>query len=170
MSWDGARRRFWKVERRQVYDQRGDESYDAWARGDAEGARRLLAETLWAQAAMYREATERGLDLLRLRLVDEPLSENLRTYEIPNYSVSEQLGEPIVIALLPPDDTLPDCIAFGEDVLFVNVYDGRGRPAGAIEIRDPEAVRATAPLNRDAVGSESKSERVPRRRGRLLGN
>jgi len=144
-SWDKAQKRFLKIERKQAYNQAGDESYDAFVRGSHEEARRLLRAELLHQRDMYAAARARGLALVRLRQFEEPLSEYLRDYEMPSYFVSEELGEEIWFAR--PNhaaDELPDCIIFDSDVMFVNTYDGLDRLAGAVEIRDKEQIALAA--------------------------
>jgi hypothetical protein len=140
-AWDAAQSRFLKVERRQSYNQAGDDSYEAFRRGDFETAAKLLEQGLLGQSVMYAAAQERGVELVRLRLVEQPLSDYLRHYEIPSYTVSEKLGERIVLSTVDRrSDDLPDCIVFDEEVMFVNAYDGLNRLVGAIEVRDGEQI------------------------------
>jgi len=130
-----------KVERRQSYNQAGDESFEAFRRGDLRTASRLLREELETQREMYSSAAARGVDLVRLRLVEEPLSDYLRYYEIPSYFVSQELGERIFFASPDPmQDELPDCIVFDASVMFVNTYDGLDRLAGAIEVTSAQEI------------------------------
>jgi len=89
-AWDSASQRFFKMERRQSYNQTGDESYDAFVNGDLERARKLLREGVLTQCAMYSEALAKGLELVRLRLYEEPLSDYLRLYEIRGCPVARR--------------------------------------------------------------------------------
>ena len=140
-SWDAAVSRFLKIERRQSYNQEGDESYEAFRRGDHEKAQHLLRGIIEKQREMYSAACNRGVDLVRLRLVQEPLSDYLRLYEIPSYFVSQELGERIFIRSVDvSDDTLPDCIIFDANVMFVNAYDGLARLVGAIEVSSADEI------------------------------
>ncbi len=146
-EWDAAQVRFLKVERRQWYSQSGDESFDAFVDGQYERAERLLREIVLGQEEMYASAQARGVDLVRLRLVEEPLSDYLRFYEIPSYSVSEDLGERILLASVDSSqDELPDCIIFDSAVMFVNAYDGVGRLIGAVEVRAKDQIEHHANL------------------------
>jgi hypothetical protein len=154
-AWDRAQTRFLKVERRQSYNQAGDESYEAFLRGDHESASRLLREILLKQTEMYAQARDRGVELIRVRIVEEPLSAYLRLYEIPSYFVSAELGERIVFAPPPAADDLPDLIIFDSSVMFVNTYDGLSRLAGAIEITDSAEIERHA-TRAEALLSESQ--------------
>jgi hypothetical protein len=136
-AWDDARSRYFKIERRQSYNQAGDESFEAFVDGDYERARRLVHSSVLTQGEMYAEARAKGIDLVRLRLVQLPLSDYLRYYEIPSYFASVELGERIGFADVSGDnDLLPDCIIFDARVMFINAYDGLDRLVGAIEITD----------------------------------
>jgi hypothetical protein len=161
-EWDAARERFLKVERRQDYNQAGDESFEAFRSGDHAAAARLLREILLGQREMYARARARGVELVRLRLVEEPLSDYLRYYEIPSYSVSEELGERIVFAHPDPtEDELPDCIVFDSTVMFVNAYDGLGRLVGAIEVRSKDEIaRHVALAERLLSSAEPRADYV----------
>jgi hypothetical protein len=144
-SWDAAEVRYLKVERRQSYNQVGDASYERFARGDYGRASESLREALMGQEEMYRSARARGIRLVRLRLVELPLTDYLLRYEFPSYLVSQdELGEEILVATVGPegrlDDLLPDCIIFDHTVMYVNTYDGCGRPAGAIRVDDAPTI------------------------------
>ena len=145
-SWDAAEVRYLKVERRQAYNQTGDPSYEAFVRGDYGKAAELLREALMQQESMYRAAQDKGLKLVRLRLTELPLSDYLRYYEFPSYLISQdELGEEIFVGTVQPegrlDDLLPDCIIFDSTVMYVNTYDGCGRPVGVIRVVDPQTIR-----------------------------
>jgi hypothetical protein len=162
IEWGAARARFLKIERRQEYNQAGDESFDAFRRGEHDTASRLLRESLLEQREMYAGAQTRGVALVRLRLIEEPLSDYLRYYEIPSYSVSEELGERIVFASPDPtEDELPDCIVFDSTVMFVNAYDGLGRLVGAIEVKsEDEIARHVALAERLLTDGEPRADYV----------
>lgn len=146
-AWSAAQERFLKIERRQTYSQVDDESYQAFLRGDYADALSLLRRELMQQRAMYDEARANGVALVRLRQFEEPLSDYLRHYEIPSYSISEELGETVYFARPDPSaDELPDCIVFDSTVMFVNTYDGLGRLGGAIEVLDQEQIQRTVSL------------------------
>lgn len=146
-AWSAARERFFKIERKQSYNQADDDSYKAFLRGDHETAMRLLRGELLKQREMYDEAIANGVELVRLRQVEEPLSDYLRHFEIPSYSTSEELGEKIYfVPPNPNEDELPDCIVFDSTVMFVNTYDGLDRLGGAIVVTDPEQIRHATTL------------------------
>jgi hypothetical protein len=136
-AWNDAQSRFFKIERRQSYNQAGDESFEAYISGDYETARHLVRKGVLAQDEMYAQARARGIDLVRLRLIQQPLSDYLRYYEIPSYFASEELGERIgFVEVAKDNDALPDCIIFDAHLMFINAYDGLDRLVGAIEIMD----------------------------------
>lgn len=98
----------------------------------------MLQEALQTQEPMYSAALQRGVQLLRLRLVELPLSDYLRYYEFPSYRISENLGERIYIKEIESTDSNlpPDCIFFDDGVMYVNAYDGCGGLVGAVEVTD----------------------------------
>lgn len=153
-AWDAAQSRFFKIERRQAYNQAGDESFDVYVRGDHEKAKRLLRESVLMQSEMYERARRRGVELVRLRLIEDPLTDYLRYYEIPSYFVSQELGEQICFAEVDPKrDRLPDCIIFDSSVMFVNAYDGLNRPVGAIEVSEGEEIERHLSLAEEMLSS-----------------
>lgn len=144
-SWDAAEDRYLKVERRQAYNQVGDPSYEAFVRGEHRRAADLLRGILMQQEKMYSAARDKGVQLVRLRLVELPLSGYLQHYEFPSYLISQdELGEEISVATVESegrlDDLLPDCIIFDNTVMYVNTYDGCGRPSGAIKVDDSQTI------------------------------
>jgi hypothetical protein len=153
-AWSAARERFFKIERRQSYNQAGDDSYTAFLRGDHDTALRLLRNELLTQREMYDEARAHGIELVRLRQVEEPLSDYLRYYEIPSYFISEELGEKVYFAHPDPSaDELPDCIIFDSAVMFVNTYDGLGRLGGAIEVIDETQILSAVSLGENLLSA-----------------
>src|SRR2546421_6552740 len=81
-EWDRLEWRFLKCERRQEYREPDDPGFQAFERGDLEEAQRLNAERVRQQEPLYSAARSKGIEIVRVRLVEFPLSDYLRLYEI----------------------------------------------------------------------------------------
>jgi hypothetical protein len=147
-EWKQSDRRFLKVERRQEYAEPDDPSYQAFARGDFPKAQELVAERLREQESFYKPARDKGLELVRLRIVEFPLTDYLRCYELPSYRVSEELGEDIRITPAEPIEPLlarlgvPDFLLFDDRCVLVNTYDQSSAPSGALLVTDSGVVQS----------------------------
>ncbi len=164
-EWHASSTRFLKVERRQNYAEPSDPSYQAFARGNFAEAHRLVAERIREQEPFYRPARARGVDLLRIRIVDQPLSSYLRDYELPSYVISAQLGERIVVTRadairqILDEFRVPDFLLFDARCVLVNRHSEAGTPDGALLVDEPSLVdeyRSVAErLLASAVGLDS---------------
>lgn len=145
-EWHRSIARFLKVERRQEYAEPNDPSYQAFARGNFAEAHRLVAERIREQESFYRPARAKGVDLVRVRIVDDPLSSYLRDYELPSYVVSAQLGERIVVTRAGEVKQVldrfrvPDFLLFDARCVLVNNYNEAGAPDGALLVDEPALV------------------------------
>src|SRR5260370_40474431 len=71
-------RDFWKLERGQVYAEPGNDSWEAFDRGDWDGAVRLLEKGREDLAAYFGEGAGRGTVGRRIRVVTVPPSRDLQ--------------------------------------------------------------------------------------------
>jgi hypothetical protein len=146
-EWKRSDHRFLKVERRQEYSEPDDPSYQAFERGDFAEAYDLVAKRLREQESFYKPARDKGLELIRLRIVEFPLTDYLKCYELPSYRVSSELGEDIRITAIESVKSLltalevPDFLLFDSRCVLVNTYDPNGSPNGALLVTDGATIR-----------------------------
>lgn len=145
-EWHSTSQRFFKVERRQEYEEPDDPSYQAFERGDFAEAHALVAKRIRDQDSFYAPARAKGIELVRIRIVEFPLSSYLKDYELLSYPVSEELGERIFVTEadsirgILDDLAVPDFLLFDERCVLVNTHDANGSPNGGLLVTDPDAV------------------------------
>lgn len=115
--WSSLAERVVKVERRQSYQEPGNPSYEALVAGDWERAIALAAHTHDEDKQTYAELRDKGVEFLRLRVVDPPLTEYLR-WEFEHYKITNELGEDIRIVRLPDIAELDDSMGLSDFLLF----------------------------------------------------
>lgn len=135
----------WKVERRQTFVEQGSASYDAFARGDWSEALRLIEERKPGLREYHEQLAARGLDVRRVRVVEQPVSPYL-VWELNSLRQRRELGELIRVAggdLVAPhevDGELPEVVGIDEAVVYQVLYDDEGVATGAIRSTDPNQV------------------------------
>jgi len=148
--WETLTRRFFKFEGRQTYAEPGDDSFEAFRSGDVEEARRLVAERVSAQRPLYRSATSRGVQIVRVRRYELPLSRYLCEYELCGYVTGTEYGEEVLMAEASEMDgfarlvgaaNLPDFLLFDDRAVLVQDYDEEGRLQGAERLEDWRNIR-----------------------------
>jgi hypothetical protein len=146
-AWSQIERRFIKVECWQSYKEaEGVRSQEAFQRGDAEAARRLLAEEAKGDQPLRDEVKARGLEFTRVRLVTPPLTDYLR-YEMINYEIRGRLGESVeFISPVSPVEEYFDFLLFDTKAALIHDYgDGPiGFQTGGWFTRVPETLDALA--------------------------
>ena len=93
-AYDAVRGQILKYEGRQEYNEPGNVSFDAFAKGDIDRAVALIRESKKDDEPIYQKLAEQRVEIVRLRSVKKPLSKYL-IWEIENYKISEELGERI---------------------------------------------------------------------------
>jgi hypothetical protein len=144
----GCKRSVLKLELRDVYLP-NDPAYLAWQKGDREETFRVYAP--WTEQA--REAVSRGVDMRRVRVVSEPVSDYIRFEHAVTERVNLAGGEQI--RWLPRSHTwdllLPgsDMWVVDEEVALFYFFSGDGESAGsqmstdrAVVARCTEAIAA----------------------------
>lgn len=146
-AWPKLERRFLKVECWQSYKEaEGVRSQEAFQKGDAELARRLLEEEAKGDQPLYDEVKARGLEFTRVRLVTPPLTDYLR-YEMINYDIRSRLGENVEFIAPPsPVEDYFDFLLFDARAALIHDYgDGPvGYQVGGWFTRVPETLEALA--------------------------
>lgn len=106
---------FWKLERRQRFQEPGDDSWEAFAAGDRKKAVQLLEERRGALQDYYRRITRAGFRTWRVRVVEEPIDPYLR-WELHLLHLRHEYGGcvrvvgPEAIRVLEADAGLPEIV------------------------------------------------------------
>jgi len=123
------RSRWVKVERLQEYDESDFEGYRAFKRGNYSQASRLVQEMVKGQTEVYSHVQRFGVQMVRVRIYDLPLSPYLIHYEIPAYLADIECGEDIrfihskEIDELLVETGLSDYVLYDDKRVTAIVYD-----------------------------------------------
>jgi hypothetical protein len=134
-AWAGLKSRFLKLECWQTYvEAEANQSQEAYNRGDVPKARELLQHEAEADQRLYEEVRQRGINYVRLRLVQEPLTPYLE-YELIGYQIRATMGENIEVVhcdakLQLPNEDYFDYLLFDHDAALIHDYGKLGRQTG----------------------------------------
>lgn len=135
--WSLIETEFFKLETLQEYNTRGEEeSIRAYKEGRIDDLRDILRKRLVSLSSeLYGNVKRNGGRIIRLRLVDLPLTDYIKR-QIESYKILEELGEEIFIMTLDDakmilgekKDNIQDFLMFDEKRMIVNVFnDNRER-------------------------------------------
>lgn len=133
--WDAVSSQILKLETRQVYDETGNPSFDAFKRGDWDEALRLIPASHADDVALYGSFHERKIDFMRCRPVVFPVGDYIK-WEFENYKFNQSLGERIFIANYLAVDVLfqrnaqHDFMIFDTRLAAIYDHDDAGRFIG----------------------------------------
>ncbi|MEV6818470.1 DUF6879 family protein [Nocardiopsis dassonvillei] len=154
----------WKLERRQTFHQPESASWMRYRAGQAEEALRMLELDRPGLVELFSGLQSRGSQVLRVRVVDFPLTPYLR-WELHSLHIRAQCGEhirvigPQTIAHLEEEEEVPEVLTLGDQVTYRIRYDADGVLAGSVRHTDPAlTVRCSeqiAALYRDAEPLET---------------
>lgn len=133
---------FWKLERQQTFAEPGNDSWEAFARGDEHEAMRRLAAKRPQMADYYQRIAEHGFHTHRVRVFAEPRTTYLR-WEFELLRMRSEFGAGVRV--LPVEQVqrwektrpLPELVVLGTYVAYEVLYSGDGALAGGIRHRDP---------------------------------
>lgn len=142
---------FWKLERCQHFIEPGVPSWDAFAAGRWDEARRLAEETRPQVEQYVRDS--RHLNRRRIRVVEHPVTSYLQ-WEMQMLRVRAEAGDAIRV-LDAGDvrsyeadaatglvlDILPELIVVGSSVLYEVTYDASAALSGGRRIDDPDVIK-----------------------------
>jgi hypothetical protein len=140
--WTIDRLGFWKLERQQHFEEPGDDSWEAFARGDWAESLRLLEARLADLEAEHRRIAQHGFAVRRVRVVEEPIISYLQ-WELHLLHLREQSGSGVrvvraeQVARYEATAPLPELCTLGTDVMYEVIYDERGILDGARRYADP---------------------------------
>jgi len=144
-AWAELESRFLKLECWQAYfEVEGNQSQEAFNRGDVSKARELLRQEAEADQPLYEEVRQRGISYARVRLVQEPLTPYLE-YELMSYRIRAAMGENIEVVRCEPTIRLPneqyfDFLLFDQRTALIHDYGEVGRQSGGWLSQDADAI------------------------------
>ncbi|EST25376.1 DUF6879 family protein [Streptomyces roseochromogenus] len=127
----------WKLERRQHFREPGDASWDAFVQGDWEEALRLIEAQRAELLDVSRLAARHRCRLLRVRVVEQPLTPYLQ-WELHLLRVRAECGE--LIRVIGPEHieayehggTVPELVTLNDDTVYEILYDAEGVLEGGV--------------------------------------
>ncbi|MFF2541687.1 DUF6879 family protein [Kitasatospora sp. NPDC058063] len=134
----------WKLERRQDFQEPEDASWRAYLGGDRVKAWELIEARRDDLLRLSRLAADHACRLLRVRVVERPLTPYLE-WELQLLRVRAECGElirvvgPELIAPYELDGPLPELITLGPDTVYDISYDAVGLADGATRCIDHSA-------------------------------
>lgn len=113
----------WKLERRQHFREPGDASWEAFVRGDWQEALRLIEAQRAGLLDLSRLAARHRCRLLRVRVVEVPLTPYLQ-WELHLLRVRAECGElirvtgPEHIAAYERESPVPELVTLNDDTVY----------------------------------------------------
>lgn len=131
----------WKLERRQHFREPGDASWEAFVQGDWQEALRLIEAQRVGLLDVSRLAERHRCRLLRVRVVEVPLTPYLQ-WELHLLRVRAECGE--LIRVIGPEDIaaferegpVPELVTLNDDTVYEILYDAEGVLEGAVRYLD----------------------------------
>ncbi|WP_035281398.1 DUF6879 family protein [Actinokineospora spheciospongiae] len=136
---------FWKLERRQLFQEPGMPSWHAYLSGDWEEALRLAEELRPDLEQEYREDAARGIRTRWTKVVELPMTPFIQWAFHP-LRVRAQSGEDMrvveaeKVARFERDAPLPEVVTLGTDVMYEVLYTDNGEHTGAIRTEDRSTI------------------------------
>ncbi|MEU5594501.1 DUF6879 family protein [Streptomyces sp. NPDC020298] len=127
----------WKLERRQHFREPGDASWNAFAQGDWDEALRLIEAQRAELLDVSRLAARHRCRLLRVRVVEQPLTPYLQ-WELHLLRVRAECGElirvigPQHLAAYEQEGPVPELVTLNDDTVYEILYDVEGVLEGAV--------------------------------------
>lgn len=137
----------WKLERRQHFEELGNESWEACRRGDWAEALRLLdaEQRRSALVEVYQDDERRHSYFHRVRVIQKPLTPYMQ-WELNSQRVRAECGERIrvvdadLVAKWEIESLLPEVVVLGGSTIYQVLYTEAGVPDGAIRHTDPALI------------------------------
>ncbi|WP_159054823.1 DUF6879 family protein [Streptomyces dysideae] len=131
----------WKLERRQHFRELGDASWAAFVQEDWQEALRLIEAQRAGLLDLSRLAARHRCRLLRVRVVEAPLTPYLQ-WELHLLRVRAECGElirvvgPEHIAVYERESPVPELVTLNDDTVYEILYDAEGVLEGAVRYLD----------------------------------
>jgi hypothetical protein len=136
----------WKIERQQEFAEPGEDSWEAFARGEWNLALRLMNDRRSGFTEYYKRIRKGGFDVRRVRVVQEPISPYL-IWELNVLHIRHQCGANIRVVdaeqVQPYEEngTLPEIFTLGRSTAYQVLYDDDGVAEGAVRTDDRDVVK-----------------------------
>lgn len=143
--WGIDQHGFWKLERQQFFQEPGNASWEAFARGEWEEALRLLEDGRAELEDEQRRIAQQGFSINRVRVVEEPIIPYLQ-WELHLLRLREECGThirvigPTRVAQHEAAEPLPEIVVLGTTVMYEVIYDEQGILAGGRRYSDPQLI------------------------------
>lgn len=143
----------WKLERGQSFQEPDEPAWQALVRGDWAQAIELPQRYRPEFAAMGERVAAMGVETLRARVVEYPISPYLQ-WELHFLRVRAEMFEQIRVVTtdqmvdVEVDGPVPEIVTVGTHVAYEVDYDATGLPVGALKFTDPPEVRRRIELAR----------------------
>jgi hypothetical protein len=134
---------FWKLERMQTFREPGDDSWEAFDRGDWPAAQRLIEHRREAFQDDGRRMAEIGLVSYRVRVVAQPITAYLQ-WELRLLRLMGECSDririvsPDAVKHLETNGPVPEVTTLGADLTYEVLYDGAGILDGAVRFADAQ--------------------------------
>jgi len=129
--WSTSAPGFWKLERQQFFKEPGNESWEAFEKGDWQESMRIIEAERPGMIDYYRKIEEHGFVNRRVRVVEQPIIPYLQ-WELHVLRMRDQYGGKVRIvtgeqvADFERDAPLPEIYTHGTTVMYQAVYDDDG--------------------------------------------
>lgn len=162
--WNIKKHGFWKLERKQDFQEVGSPSWDAFTQGDWNKALQLMTDRRQSLTDHYDRVALNGFTTYRVRVVAEPITHYLQ-WELNSFVQRAECGERIRIvavddiAAFEMDAELPEIVTLGSEAVYEVLYNESGMHEGAILCTNPADVTAWRKFIQDlyAEGEEVAS-------------
>ena len=147
---DGAEG-FWKLERRQVFQEPGVGSWELFQAGDWAGSLDLIHSQRVDFTGHLDRIKAVGFSHHRVRVVERPVTPYLQ-WELHVLQAKDRCGEDVRVvpagdvAALERHGPLPELVVLGADAAYEVLCTGDGLPDGARRFTDPAVVAAAREL------------------------
>jgi hypothetical protein len=182
---DDFRRRFWatdasgcwKIERQQEFAEPGEDSWEAFARGDWDMALRLMNDRRSEFTEYYKRIRKSPFEVRRVRVIEEPISPYL-IWELNVLHIRHQCGANIRVVdaeqVHPYEENgvLPEILTLGRSTAYQVLYGENGVAEGAIRTDDRAVAKQWTDLANTlyADGQEMSTYFQRRVRGKIPPN
>lgn len=139
--WRTGTSGFWKLERLQVFEEPGDDSWVAFAAGDWDTALQLLEDRRPSLTQYYEQIAQAGFATRRVRVAEEPLTPYMQ-WELHLLRLRNEVGGgirvigPGRVRQYERHGLLPELVTLGDDVMYELNYDRHGLQEGGTRFTD----------------------------------
>ncbi|MCX4098119.1 DUF6879 family protein [Nocardia sp. alder85J] len=143
--WNIRSHGFWKLERRQHFEEPNDDSWVAFSRGRWDEALELLEDRRPRLRRHYDRLAESNIPTRRVRIVENPVSKYMQ-WELHLLLIRDELGGSCRVLhtdrvrRYETSNILPELVTLGDDVMYELLYDGDGLQEGGVRYTDRQAV------------------------------